>query len=94
MTVPEDIDPYAVARQLFPDLPPGFPYEGFEPEELILPDGDDMGIRSDDDDVKDEDVPTQSGFASCIGEAALRLSEQLRWLSGRLGTARGAGPAA
>ncbi|PNH05051.1 Eukaryotic translation initiation factor 3 subunit B [Tetrabaena socialis] len=55
-----------VARDLFPDLPAGFPYEDFQLEELILPDGDDMGIHSDDDDVKEEDVQTQSGFGSCI----------------------------
>lgn len=59
-------DPMDVARDLFPDMPPGFPYENFELEELILPSGDDMGIRSDEDDVKEEDVQTESGFGSVV----------------------------
>lgn len=63
-----DLDPFAVARELFPDMPPGFPFERFDLEELILPSGDDMGIRSEDDEVKEEDIQTQSGFGSCLGE--------------------------
>lgn len=65
-------DPMDVARDLFPDLPPGFPYEGFELEELILPSGDDMGIRSDEDDVKEEDVQTESGFGSVVGGQSMQ----------------------
>ncbi len=68
MVQSEEFDVYDVAKQLFPDLPQGFPYDNFDLEELILPPGDDMGIKSDDDDVKDEDVQTQSGFGSCVGE--------------------------
>ncbi|PNW85513.1 hypothetical protein CHLRE_03g190100v5 [Chlamydomonas reinhardtii] len=66
MVQSEEYDPYEVAKQLYPDLPQGFPYDNFDLEELILPPGDDMGIKSDDDDVRDEDVQTQSGFGSCI----------------------------
>ncbi|GLI69794.1 hypothetical protein VaNZ11_014493 [Volvox africanus] len=62
----QDLDPFAVARDLFPDMPPGFPFENFDLEELILPTGDDMGIKSDDDDIKEEDIQTQSGFGSCL----------------------------
>ncbi len=61
-------DPLAVAQQLFRDQPPGFPYENFDLEELILPDGDDMGIPSDDEDVDEEEVETESGFGSVVGE--------------------------
>ncbi len=71
-----EIDVYAVAKDLFPDMPPGFPFENFDLEELILPDGDDMGIRSDDDDVKEEDVQTESGFGSCIGAIAPGAARQ------------------
>jgi translation initiation factor 3 subunit B len=58
----------SVAAQLFPEMPLGFPYVDFEVEELILPDGDNMGIGSDDDDVKEEDLSTNTGFGSCVGE--------------------------
>ncbi len=61
-------DPLVVARELFKDQPPGFPYENFAVEELILPEDDDMGINSDEDDVDEEEVETESGFGSVIGE--------------------------
>lgn len=85
MVQSEEYDPYEVAKQLYPDLPQGFPYDNFDLEELILPPGDDMGIKSDDDDVRDEDVQTQSGFGSCIGEGGGDSgATQLSYLSGRL----------
>lgn len=62
-------DPLAIARELFRDQPPGFPYENFAVEELILPDGDDMGIKSEEDDVDEEEVETESGFGTVVGEA-------------------------
>lgn len=63
----EVIDQYDVARQLFKDQPAGFPYEGFDVEELILPDGEDMGIKSDDDDDEEEELESETGFGSVIG---------------------------
>ena len=67
----EPLDELAVARQLFKDQPVGFPYEGFDLEELILPDGDDMGIPSDDEDVQEEETDFESGFGSVIGAGNL-----------------------
>lgn len=66
--VAEPIDEFEVARQLFRDQPAGFPYEGFDIEELILPEDDDMGIRSDDDDDEEEELETETGFGSVIGK--------------------------
>eukprot|EP00877_Chromochloris_zofingiensis_P000044 jgi/Chrzof1/1003/Cz01g36140.t1 len=62
----EELDQYVVAQQMFKDQPPGFPFEGFDLEELILPDGDDMGFRSDDDDIDEEEIETETGFGSVI----------------------------
>jgi len=62
-----DIDEYQVARQLFRDQPERFPFEGFDVEELILPDGEDFGIKSDDDDDEEEELETETGFGSVIG---------------------------
>lgn len=58
--------PADVAAQLFPDQPRGFPFDGFDLEELILPDGDDFGIRSEDDEGGEEEIETETGFGSVI----------------------------
>jgi hypothetical protein len=63
----EPVDPLEVARKLFRDQPAGFPFEGFDIEELILPEGEDFGVRSDDEDVGEEELETESGFGSVIG---------------------------
>lgn len=64
--VAEPIDQFEVAAKLFKDQPKGFPFEGFDIEELILPEGEDFGIRSDDDDVEEEELETETGFGSVI----------------------------
>jgi hypothetical protein len=56
-----------VAAKLFKDQPKGFPFEGFDIEELILPEGEDFGIRSDDDVDDEEDLEAETGFGSVIG---------------------------
>ena len=65
--VADPIDPLDVAAKLFKDQPKGFPYEGFDIEELILPEGEDFGIRSDDDDMEEEELESETGFGSVIG---------------------------
>lgn len=67
----EPIDQFEVAAKLFRDQPKGFPFEGFDIEELILPEGEDFGIRSDDDVDDDEELETETGFGSVIGECRL-----------------------
>eukprot|EP00798_Chlamydomonas_sp_ICE-L_P008193 gene8193-1455_t len=57
---------YAIAKELFPNQPGGFPLEEFDPQDLILPEGENFGIDSDDDDADEEDVESESGFGSVI----------------------------
>lgn len=61
-----DIDPLAIARDMFFEQPDGFPIEDFDIRDVQLPPGDDMGIKSDDDDVDEEEIETESGFGSVI----------------------------
>ena len=74
----DQFDRFDVAKELFPEMPAGFPYEDFDMEELILPTGDDMGLRSDEDDIKEDEVQTDTGFGSCIGEAAAAPAARVR----------------
>lgn len=62
------IDRAELARELFPDQAPGFPYVDFDLQHIRMPRDDDMGIPSDDDDVDDEEIQTETGFGSVIGE--------------------------
>lgn len=55
-------------QQQHRDQPPGFPFEGYDLEELILPDGDDMGVRSDEEPSEEGEVEAETGFGSVIGE--------------------------
>ncbi|KAF8067212.1 R1 [Scenedesmus sp. PABB004] len=95
-----DIDPYEVAAKLFRDQPPGFPYEGFIKEELILPDGDDMGIKSDDGEDDEEELETETGFGSVIVVDCLpvvpedkyeKLTNVLRKIYSQIGNVREGG---
>lgn len=59
-----------IARELFPGQPDGFPFAGaFESSRVRLPADDDMGIDSNDDEAMEE-VQTETGFGSVIGEDA------------------------
>jgi translation initiation factor 3 subunit B len=75
----DTIDPSAVARDLFRDQPLGFPYSNFDVAELILPDGDDMGLRSDDDDIDSEQIETETGFGNVIGASSGGQPAPARW---------------
>lgn len=66
MTAP--IDPLVVAKELFPNQPPGFPLERFNLADIRLPADDDLGIKSDDEDADIGDVESETGFGSVIGE--------------------------
>ena len=46
----------------------GFPFEGFHMEDVMLPEDDDMGIPSDDDEEDEEEIQTETGFGSVVGE--------------------------
>lgn len=79
------------------DQPQGFPFEGYDLEELILPDGDDMGIRSDEDESEDEDIDAETGFGSVIvvdnlpavpEEKYEKLANVLKKIYGQIGNIR------
>lgn len=61
-----EVDVQAVARELFPNQPEGFPHDDFDLLGIRLPADDDMGIKSDDEDVDEDDVQTETGFGSVI----------------------------
>eukprot|EP00887_Chlorella_sp_A99_P002372 scaffold10.g2372.t1 len=55
-------------QKLFEGQPHGFPFGDFDVEDVMLPEGDDMGIPSDDEEAGKEeaDLPQESGFGSVI----------------------------
>lgn len=61
-----DIDRYALAREMFPSQPEGFPFENFDLMDVAISGDDDMGIASDSDDVDEGELETESGFGSVI----------------------------
>mmetsp|Transcript_40368 Transcript_40368/g.89637 ORF Transcript_40368/g.89637 Transcript_40368/m.89637 type:complete len:721 (+) Transcript_40368:71-2233(+) len=65
MVAPE-IDRFAIAKELFPRQPGHFPLDDFDIEDVVLPDDDDMGILSDDDDNIEQEVTSETGFGSVI----------------------------
>jgi translation initiation factor 3 subunit B len=62
-----DIDHRAIQRELFPEQPEGYPLEEFDIYDINLPDNDDLGIQSDDDNIDEEDIATETGFGSVVG---------------------------
>lgn len=53
-------------EKLFQGQPKGFPFGDFDISDVMLPEGDDMDIPSDDDEVQEEDVQTDSGFGNVL----------------------------
>ena len=48
----------------------GFPFGDFNLEDVMLPEDDDMGIPSDDDEDLEDEVTTETGFGCVVGEWA------------------------
>lgn len=58
-------------RQFAEGQPRGFPFDPeFRMEDVMLPEDDDMGIASEDDEVAEEEIETETGFGSVIGQPA------------------------
>ena len=55
-------------EKLFEGQPKSFPLGDFNLEDVMLPEGEDFGIASDDDSIGDEEIETETGFGSVIGE--------------------------
>lgn len=65
---PVAVDKYAVAKDLFFNQPDGFPYDSFDPDQVVLPPDDDCGVVSEDDDIAEEDIQNEeTGFSTSIG---------------------------
>lgn len=45
----------------------GFPFEGFHIEDVMLPEDDDLGIPSDDEEEGEEEIQTETGFGCVVG---------------------------
>jgi hypothetical protein len=71
-TMAAEIDRFAIAKELFPNQPGGFPLEDFDLKDLVLPADDDFGLKSEDDEADEDDVETESGFGSVIGRYSRR----------------------
>ncbi len=64
----------------FEGQPKGFPFDGFKVEDVMLPEDDDMGIPSEDDEDDEEEIQTETGFGSVIGEpSALLKLKHIFW---------------
>ena len=63
-------------EKMFAGQPRGFPFGDFDPEDVMLPEGDDMGIPSDDEEQHEEEVQTESGFGNVIGAWQRSLMSQ------------------
>eukprot|EP00873_Tetraselmis_striata_P009974 jgi/Tetstr1/430238/TSEL_020066.t1 len=83
------------AAEIDPDSLHGFPWDGFEIEDVELPEGEDMGIPSDDDEDVEEEVQTESGFGRVIvvdnlpsvgPEKQEKLTNVIRKIFGQIGT--------
>ena len=63
---PEQVE--ADIAKKYAGQPRGFPFGDFELDDVMVPDGDDMGIASEDDDAhNEEEIVTETGFGSVIG---------------------------
>ena len=54
-------------EKLFEGQPKGFPFGDFDVMDVMLPEDDDMGIPSDDEE-EEEDIKSDSGFGNIVGE--------------------------
>ena len=57
----------------FEGQPKGFPFGDFDIADVMLPDGDDMGIPSEDEE-EEEVIEAESGFGNIIGACSIYLS--------------------
>jgi len=89
-----------MVAKLDPDKLHGFPWDGFDIEQVQLPEGEDFGLPSDDEQDEEQEVITESGFGSVIvvdnlpqvePEKQEKLTNVLRKIFTQLGTIREGG---
>lgn len=54
-------------EKMFEGQPKGFPFGDFDIADVMLPEGDNMGIASDDEE-EEEELVTETGFGHVVGE--------------------------
>lgn len=56
-------------ERLFRGQPNGFPLGDYNTylQDVMLPEGNDFGVVSDDDSIDEDDIETETGFGSVIG---------------------------
>ena len=54
-------------EKLFEGQPRGVPFKGFQLEDVMLPENNDMGVLSEDEVGDEEELETESGCDSVIG---------------------------
>lgn len=66
-------------EKIYEGQPKGFPLGDYKTylEDIMLPEGDDLGIPSDDDSIGEDEIETETGFGSVIGELTLMDSGQV-----------------
>lgn len=88
-------------KQFAEGQPRGFPFDpDFRMEDVMLPENDDMGIASEDDEVTEEEIQTETGFGSVIAvdnlpavppEKQEKLAAVINRLYAQIGTIREGG---
>lgn len=63
---------------MFEGQPKGFPFGDFRVEDVMLPEGDDMGIPSDDDDIDEDTIEQETGFETVVGTLIVRCRLAMR----------------
>ena len=63
----------AEEEKLFEGQPHGFPFGDFDVADVMLPEGDDMGIASDSEE-EEEDLNAESGFGNVLGACLQRAA--------------------
>lgn len=51
---------------MYEGQPKGFPFGNFNVEDVMLPEGDDMGIPSEDEAEEEQEIQSESGFGNVI----------------------------
>jgi hypothetical protein len=81
------LDKLSLAKQEFFNQPEGFPYEGFDPDQVVLPPDDDCGVPSEDDEAPEEHLQDEeTGFSTSIGASLLWPFTRAMWASAQLGS--------
>jgi translation initiation factor 3 subunit B len=57
----------ALEEKLAEGQPKGFPFGDFDVMDVMLPEGDDMDIPSDDEE-EEEDITNETGFGNIVGK--------------------------